>query len=398
MKRYALPLIAFLLLCATPQLGAQTKQEKAVALQSWNFLNSYAAQQDGLGKVLEVSSPETRQQATFFLDAGLANRDAVSIRSAISPDAYLRHQGGRVKLQPLENTDLFRRDASFNIVAGLTDASWKSFESVNFPGHFLRHKNGELWVERNDRTPQFAADATFRIVAPPAPPAVQTSQSIAQKGFALTSARFQDIFQGDAGTCWILSSIAAVQNRGIDLTRRIRYEGNNRYQVTLFNYNKPASRPNGGMHTQVVHVSFNGKTTGADPAFKRGDPRAAWAVILQRAVIQAVHTWDKTQSITKPHGGWGGDALAILTGRPAQYVEFKNGHAPQAIRAVKAALAARKIVVFGTVDSAKTLVGNHDYAVLACSNQGLTLFNPWGSRINVSWNVVSQEGWCFFIE
>jgi hypothetical protein len=112
-----------------------------------------------------------------------------------------------------------------------------------------------------------------------------------------------DIQQHDGPTCWILASMAAVRHSGTDLSRQIRPQGKNWYAVTLYNFNDAKSRPGSGLHRQTVRVFFDGTTTPADPKFDPNHPRAAWVVILQRAVLQAVHDWDPSQSIEVPHGG-----------------------------------------------------------------------------------------------
>jgi hypothetical protein len=227
-----------------------------------------------------------------------------------------------------------------------------------------------------------------------AQPPPTKSQNAPKSAVITSKGSYTDIKQGNAGTCWILSSIAAMEYNGYHFENRIHYEGKNWYTVKLYNFNTPATRPAGGMHSETERVYFDGTTTPVDPVFNPKDPRAAWVVIMQRAVVQALHDWDPSQVITNPHSGGAGDALALLSGQFPTIVGVQDANVK---KAVQAAMAARKVVVFGTTGAAKTLVGNHNYAVLGASSQGVTLYNPWGSRLTVSWNVITQEGSEFFI-
>lgn len=206
---------------------------------------------------------------------------------------------------------------------------------------------------------------------------------------------YSDISQGNAGTCWIDASIAALENSGVDLSQRIHYDGNNTYTVDLYNFNDPQNRPSGGMRTDTQTVFFDGAAYGADLHFNPNEPSQSWALIMQRAVIQAVEEWDPSQSIQKPHSGSATDALAILTGQSSQWVGIGASGIQQTI---SSALASGEAVTLATnYTGTKTLVAGHYYAVLSTNSQNVTLYNPWGSTTTVSWAVVEQDGAGFAI-
>lgn len=207
--------------------------------------------------------------------------------------------------------------------------------------------------------------------------------------------QYGDIAQGDHGTCWIDASIAELEDRGVDLSQLITYQGSNWYTVNLYNFNDSNNRQGGGMHADTQWVYFDGSTYGADLHWNSSDPAQSWALIMQRAVIQAVAEWDPSQSIQNPHGGSATDALPILTGRTSQWAGVNDSNVQQTIAN---ALAAGQAVDLCTIGSGtQTLVANHCYAVLSTDGQGVTLYNPWGSSLTVSWSVVQQDGDAFAI-
>jgi hypothetical protein len=207
-------------------------------------------------------------------------------------------------------------------------------------------------------------------------------------------ASYTDIKQGNAGTCWILASIAALEHNGAHLENRITPLGKNYYSVKLFNFKDPAHRPAGGMKVDVEKVFFDGTTTPADAQYDPKDPRSGWVVIMQRAFVQAVAHWDPSQSVTNPHSGGANDALGILTGKSVKLVSAQDAKVQ---KTVLAALAAQKTIAMGTNGNAKTLVGNHVYAVIGSAKQGLVLYNPYGFSATVSWSVLAKDGGTFFI-
>jgi uncharacterized protein with LGFP repeats len=213
-------------------------------------------------------------------------------------------------------------------------------------------------------------------------PSVVTSRSAidytqATGAYVTHGPQYTDIQQGDAGTCWIDASIAAVESRGTDLSQQIQYEGHNEYAVSLYSYNDPKN-PSAGLHPITEQVEFDGTTFGADLHWNPADPAQSWALIMQRAVLLAVGN-----SYQNPIGG--GDpinALPVLTGQLAQ--TFGPGD-PNLIQELQSALNSGKAVTLVTKGTTTTLVASHCYDVLSVDGTGITLYNPWGSAVTVSW-------------
>jgi len=142
------------------------------SFQSYNIPNLYIRHRNGLGEVSEIKSDLDRQDATFRLVPGLANRACNSFRATNRnlPGHYLRHQDGRIKLQRFESNQLFKEDATFCIKPGLADQFVVSFASYNYPNYYIRHRNYALIISRYNRSDQlFLNDASFRRVSPFAP-------------------------------------------------------------------------------------------------------------------------------------------------------------------------------------------------------------------------------------
>ena len=243
----------------------------------------------------------------------------------------------------------------------------------------------------------FAKDIIFALLPYAIDDTAQTGAYVTNTG------SYTDVSQGNAGTCWILASIAALEADGHDLSQWIHYQGNDTYTVQLYVPNDAATRPVGGYSPITVTVNFNGSTYPADPGYSLTEPSQSWVVVMQRAVVEAIEKWDPTESVTNPHSGGAGDALATLTGKAATTVGAQASNVQQQ---VEAAISAGHNVVLGTSGSAKALVAGHCYAVLSATSKGVTLYNPWGAAETsptpdpqlVSWSVIAQNGSLFFFD
>jgi hypothetical protein len=194
--------------------------------------------------------------------------------------------------------------------------------------------------------------------------------------------QYSDVVQGGAPTCWLDCSVAELEDRGVDLSQQIHYQGGNWYTVSLYAFNDPNNHA-AGMHADTEWVYFDGTTLGADMHWNSSDPAASWTVIMQRAVLQALGI-----PINSPPGGSPANALSVMTGRTT--TEVAND--PSLQTKIESALAAGQAVCLCTIPKgAKTLVSWHCYAVLSASSMGLTLYNPWGFPVTVSWDVVAQD-------
>ncbi|UII24112.1 AbfB domain-containing protein [Fulvivirga ligni] len=139
-----------------PGNGLPEPPEGYSAWQSHNFSDRYIRHASSRGRIDANISPVN--DAYWKMVPGLAGA-GVSFQSRNFPNRYLRHRSGEVWLDDYENTDGYKQDATFYLRAGLADGSKQSFESYNLPGSYIRHRNSELFVEsisndlgRNDAT------------------------------------------------------------------------------------------------------------------------------------------------------------------------------------------------------------------------------------------------------
>jgi Alpha-L-arabinofuranosidase B (ABFB) domain/F5/8 type C domain len=126
--------------------------------------------QQSLGYTSVVGSSSdaaTRADATWKVVAGLADAGCLSFEASNFAGSYLRHQGSRLRIDPLDAASaLYRNDATFCPVPSLDNSSNVSLESKNIPGSFVRHRGGEVWLDANANTSGFSADASWKFGAP----------------------------------------------------------------------------------------------------------------------------------------------------------------------------------------------------------------------------------------
>jgi hypothetical protein len=201
---------------------------------------------------------------------------------------------------------------------------------------------------------------------------------------------YTDVVQGQGGTCWILASLAAAANRGVNLADSIQYQGNADYRVW---WDQPDAN-----HKLYEDVTFNGNLySGADPQPQNGE---FWTVIYQRALLEAFN-----DSITSPPGGSPSNVMPLLTGRASSlYYGNDMTDLTNALNAGKLVTAATNAPQAGSQYVTPHVVGNHAYMiedvratawstlytssgpVTIATDWAVDMYNPWGFNVSVSWN------------
>ena len=114
--------------------------------------------------VTDASDTTLKQDATWRVVSGLADPACFSF-AAISQDGkYLRHTGGRLRIDTADDRELFRQDATFCVRTALDASGRLSLESKNYPGYYIRHRSSELWLDKFDNTDLMRADTSWQLL------------------------------------------------------------------------------------------------------------------------------------------------------------------------------------------------------------------------------------------
>ncbi|MFJ3197809.1 AbfB domain-containing protein [Streptomyces griseoviridis] len=167
------------LIAASRTVGAPVRlpvdQYVSIRVTTPGYTDRYVRHYDGLGStevVTEGSSALVKQDATWKVRAGLANRLCYSFESRNYPGEYLRHRDFRVRREAVDGSAVSRDDATWCPVQG---SGGVRLSAAGFPGQYLRHANAELWLARRggghawDGSASFTEDTTWAIGAPWAP-------------------------------------------------------------------------------------------------------------------------------------------------------------------------------------------------------------------------------------
>ncbi len=121
---------------------------------AWDTTTSFAAD-----ATWALAAPWWRSGADLPLDAARSFQ-------VVTPgftDRWLRHSDGaaRTDVVTAGSPAGLKQDATFYVRRGLAERSCYSFESRNHAGHFLRHRDFKIYKDANDGSALYAADATF---------------------------------------------------------------------------------------------------------------------------------------------------------------------------------------------------------------------------------------------
>ena len=106
---------------------------------------------------------EPLADSQFHVLPGLADPDAISIRSINLPGYFLRREGNTILFAPSDGTEAFNQDATWWVRPGLADSDWISLEAYSQPGYVIGRQFGVLaLVQASDNMTQaMREDATF---------------------------------------------------------------------------------------------------------------------------------------------------------------------------------------------------------------------------------------------
>jgi hypothetical protein len=226
---------------------------------------------------------------------------------------------------------------------------------------------------------------------------------------------YQDIFQGEEGDCWLLSSFASTVNHssaliqgmftddGVTLENGVEvhvwtvrfYDNGAASYVTVDNY-LPA------VGSVFAYANYGQSITSSS--------NVLWTPLLEKAYAQLCESgWNYRSSLNSYaslNGGTATTALPFITGGQESYNSFLSSQT-----AFINAIDAGNLLTLASHPGGNTalgIVGNHDYAVLGydSATQTFTLLNPWGWNyggstpgiLHLTWAQItanfSQDGNC----
>ncbi len=140
----------------------RTGEFQSLRVLTPGFDNRYLRHQLGLAftEVVTPASPQVlKDDATWRIVPGLSEPSCYSFESRNFPNEYLRHEASRVRRQPFDTNDQYRRDATFCAFPGA--GGGVRFAAINFPKRFLRHYGGEVWIADGANGDAWNTQASF---------------------------------------------------------------------------------------------------------------------------------------------------------------------------------------------------------------------------------------------
>ncbi|MBM2618109.1 AbfB domain-containing protein [Actinoplanes sp. LDG1-06] len=203
------------------------------------YTNRYLRHAGGAARtdVISTSSATTdRQDATYYVRAGLSNASCYSFESRNFPGQYLRHRDSRV-YREANTGGSFAGDATFCARPGLSGGG-TSLESANFAGRYLRHRGEEVWVEASTGG-SFNDDATWAV----GPPLWRSGADLTvgqSRSFRVTTAGYDNRYlrhrDSLARTDVISTSSSATDRQDATFTVRTGLADNSCYTFESVNY------------------------------------------------------------------------------------------------------------------------------------------------------------------
>jgi alpha-L-arabinofuranosidase B-like protein/phosphatidylinositol-specific phospholipase C-like protein len=131
-----------------------------LAFRSYNFSDGFITARGGAYEVWRDANAS--DDSAYQVVPGLADAGCVSFRSKRYPDRYLRHSNYALWAD-VNTGGVFAADATFCVRPALGgDSNFRSFESKNFPNHFIRHASGRVRIDPFEDTAVFRQDATWQ--------------------------------------------------------------------------------------------------------------------------------------------------------------------------------------------------------------------------------------------
>jgi Calpain family cysteine protease len=229
---------------------------------------------------------------------------------------------------------------------------------------------------------------------------------IAQKGEGDANAFSpNDVNQGSIGDCYFLASLIGVANTNPNLIKNaIKDNGNGSFTVKLYTaseegawfWKKKVFTPTNVILYPTFPISVDAKddanaNASSNPAHAHGGDKDAkgntelWVRLVEKAYALMLGSYKKLGS-----GGFGADALEVLTGKPYKEEVLGKSSKERIIEMYKnkqpIELGTTKTMINALTGDLKkfamenSIVGGHAYAVMYADESKIRVRNPWGKN------------------
>ncbi len=200
-----------------------------------------------------------------------------------------------------------------------------------------------------------------------------------------------DVKQGQAGDCYFLAAISGLAKSHPEVIQNaLKDNGDGSFTATFYESEYGPVDPkdlNGEWVEKFtpVKVKIDGdipQEYGSAVYATGGTDQELWAPLLEKAYAKWKGGYEEIGN-----GGWPHDALAQLTGKPAESIWMDATNPPNITKVVQGHLNSGQVVCASTKDDKATagsgIVGNHAYTVLGTLEKDgksyVQMRNPWGN-------------------
>jgi hypothetical protein len=205
---------------------------------------------------------------------------------------------------------------------------------------------------------------------------------------------YTDVKQGRVSNCYFVAAMAGVAHRLPQMVRDAFIDnGDGTYTVRFWN----------GTKADYVTVDRYLPTTSSGTLYYAGMGWSAsntanklWAPLWEKAYAQLAESgWSRPTAVnayTAIRSGWEGTAVQHLTGKSASWRSIEASSL--SLNALVTTFQSGKMVFLDSNSATATgIVANHIYVMVGynATTQVFSLYNPWGSQVQLSWSQVAAN-------
>lgn len=221
-----------------------------------------------------------------------------------------------------------------------------------------------------------------------------TYQYAAGTLFGPNGPQYTNVVQGEVDDCYFVGGVSAVAfNSPQAISADFIDNGDGTFTVRFFNN----GTPDYVTVNRYLPTTSNGQLWYAGMGWSINNAsNVLWVPLLEKAYAQlAEEGWSRPtakNAYASLDDGWEGDVMTQLTGKNMSFAiltpsatvlnvivsEFQNG---------------KMVCLDSDVTTSSSVVPNHTYAMLGfnASSQTFTLYNPWGSTVQLTWSQITAN-------